>query len=936
MLGCQLRHHALLLALVASAYAPECVPDDNASGTCYGSYDVPADELAPWPESPLPLAPSSPPTAAPGKGLQIPARIPVAMEPPVLHIGPSPLCMPDVGAVELINTSPDEAIELYSASSKSEHFHTVELKEERRRVAPGGRVNISVVFVPRALGDVNGTLLLQTSHGGFFYQLHAAGAPSPYELEPLVAEHLAVGEHYEPALHLRNPHDEPLRIKEVYTSESFLHLGLPPSALGADGQPQPGVQEALWQVAPRERKHFISLSFVGDKPGRYQGYVHVLTDRDNLVAPVDFTAVAARLRATRDELDFGVVVLPSGGASGPNKTAAAAAAAPAVRSLPLELISLVEPPIAVTSIKVLDSSPSSPPSARAAAADADAEGGPSVRIEPMAPSSALPLPPRVATEVGRLQLLPSSAGRVSGVVAVTTTSPTAALRELRIPFRAQVVHGSLGATVTHTATPQRMGLRLHNRFAVPVTILGVTFEDERYELLSLRDERTLQPAEEADGFGWLRLALTSPSVYTSSLTLHTNLTDLTVPLPVFHMRLTYTSAVYPALFAPPSPPPLAPPSSPPAAAAAADDADADGATAQRGASATADADRGALEYGTVATGKTRHALLNVSNPNPAPLRILRVEASDGLASHLRLIVQTVRDEGLHVVKPAGTAALQQPIELVNRTAADGGGKDGRASGAKGGGGGGGGGGGADNGGALLVVPPRGRVILAAEMTAARDGPINGTLRFVLAPLERRPSHGLTIAVSAHAHSGALNIAMTASSGEKRVTQPISSLRITKFFPGIVTRLPLKVVSTFPAAVSVVSGTASVKVIRLGDGGAAKGGAPAIDLPQLSAAVHIRNRTIGASPPESPPPPRIAGRGRKRRQRAIAIAAAAFGRRHRRHRRGRNAGDRHARAAHARRRHRAAGRALFPHHDGRAPRLAHARLPRRAAAQVGGD
>ena len=196
--------------------------------------------------------------------------------------------------------------------------------------------------------------------------------------------------------------------------------------------------------------------------------------------------------------------------------------------------------------------------------------------------------------------------------------------------------------------------------------------------------------------------------------------------------------------------------------------------------------------------------------------------------HLRLIVQTVRDEGLHVVKPRARRRCSSP-RARQPDGGGGGGKDGRV-GHRGGGGGGGGGGGADGGGALLVVPPRGRVILAAEMTAARDGPINGTLRFVLAPLERRPSHGLTIAVSAHAHSGALNIAMTASSGEKRVTQPISSLRITKFFPGIVTRLPLKVVSTFPAAVSVVSGTASVKVIRLGDGGAAKGGAPAIDLP----------------------------------------------------------------------------------------------------------
>ena len=80
-----------------------------------------------------------------------------------------------------------------------------------------------------------------------------------------------------------------------------------------------------------------------------------------------------------------------------------------------------------------------------------------------------------------------------------------------------------------------------------------------------------------------------------------------MPLPVFHMRLTLSARPLRAALA--------------AAARAAlvataggfvttaDDADADGATAQRGASATSDADRGALEHGTVATGKTRHALL---------------------------------------------------------------------------------------------------------------------------------------------------------------------------------------------------------------------------------------------------------------------------------------------------------------------------------------
>ena len=148
-------------------------------------------------------------------------------------------------------------------------------------------------------------MLIQTSAGGFFYALSAMGMPSPYGLQPINATNVPVYTPYIPPIELTNPHEHPLRIREVFTSENFLHLMLPPEGMRGD-QPAPGLHNGVWMLQPAERKHVISLSFNVSEPGMYEGYVHVLTDYDTLILPVSISVSLSFIDAP-EVLDFGVV-----------------------------------------------------------------------------------------------------------------------------------------------------------------------------------------------------------------------------------------------------------------------------------------------------------------------------------------------------------------------------------------------------------------------------------------------------------------------------------------------------------------------------------------------------------------------------------------------------------------------------------------------------
>ena len=88
----------------------------------------------------------------------------------------------------------------------------------------------------------------------------------------------------------------PLLVSHV--PEGFLQLALPPGVqVEANGRVSTegavlSTEAALkWVIPNRSTHEVIHLSFKSHTPGQYRGYVHVKTDMDNMVIPVDITVL---------------------------------------------------------------------------------------------------------------------------------------------------------------------------------------------------------------------------------------------------------------------------------------------------------------------------------------------------------------------------------------------------------------------------------------------------------------------------------------------------------------------------------------------------------------------------------------------------------------------------------------------------------------------
>jgi hypothetical protein len=70
----------------------------------------------------------------------------------------------------------------------------------------------------------------------------------------------------------------------------------------------PSVREAdRWLIEPGVEKEVISLSMSASSPGHYFGYVHIKTDADKIVIPVDLLVLEGGLLPVDSVLDFGIL-----------------------------------------------------------------------------------------------------------------------------------------------------------------------------------------------------------------------------------------------------------------------------------------------------------------------------------------------------------------------------------------------------------------------------------------------------------------------------------------------------------------------------------------------------------------------------------------------------------------------------------------------------
>ena len=169
--------------------------------------------------------------------------------------------------------------------------------------------------------------------------------------------------------------------------------------------------DMAWLVQPGLEKEIITLSISkAMAPGDYKGYLHVKTDRDNIVLPVELQVLEGGVHCTHDLIDFGLLT-----------------AVAEQKTMQLRLLNS-----GLSNLQVLQILPADP--------------DPHLQIQLMpnpivySATGDNPDPCLVAT----LTYTASNPGKVVNKLLVWTNSSNAALAEVEVPYTVTILHGGVG------------------------------------------------------------------------------------------------------------------------------------------------------------------------------------------------------------------------------------------------------------------------------------------------------------------------------------------------------------------------------------------------------------------------------------------------------------------------------------------------------------
>ena len=192
-------------------------------------------------------------------------------------------------------------------------------------------------------------------------------------------------------------------------------------------------------------------------------------------------------------------------------------------------------------------------------------------------------------------------GEFHGTIMVRTKdeSPTTKYSEVELPYVVRVLHGSLLWELNNTAAPNNTGspsplrcFTLTNTFSMPVQLTGIKLEDDNFHIERFEQDAVISPGESLDA---VHLSFTSNDTnlqYVTQLEVNTNATMVTVPLIVFHGHLSYSLV-----------------------------SGGHTSSSSNGTKQDPQSETLVVDFGNMAVGEIRTAVLNLSNPNPVSISL---------------------------------------------------------------------------------------------------------------------------------------------------------------------------------------------------------------------------------------------------------------------------------------------------------------------------
>eukprot|EP00667_Euglena_gracilis_P000391 EG_transcript_391 len=394
------------------------------------------------------------------------------------------------------------------------------------------------------------------------------GRENPYHLRPVLGHKLPVQRAYQKPIVLYNPHDQLLKLKEIYTSESFLLLSFPDLPQGNNKV----AQGKSWEIPPHQSKTVILLNFRGQQPGKYQGFIHIKSNLENFTVFMEFIVSQSGVHRMTEELDFGTIISPS---SGSRRT-----------------------------IALMNSSPYPVLLKDAYTASPD----PAMRID----FRPVILDKDTAVAVANVTYRGLKEGPFGGKVILHTNDTAPSSATVEIPYHGRVVHGALRYwsrnTTFHTvpepslpASPAERSLVVWNTFHVPLLFRSVTTNSTSFAVVDFVPGTVLNPNETQPLLS-IRLQPNSTDQCRSSvLRFDTNVTKLHIPLACYNGRLHYVPSSILTT----------------SATEAASPSFVDSSTASVRTATGFRSNR--MEFGVVTLNKPHYFNFSLGNPNPVPV-----------------------------------------------------------------------------------------------------------------------------------------------------------------------------------------------------------------------------------------------------------------------------------------------------------------------------
>jgi len=362
----------------------------------------------------------------------------IQLTPETLVYSNSPVCIPSLSQFVILNTGNND-LELLSIKSDSDQFYPVVF--ERQVLKSRESMTIQLLFLPYYMESVTATLTIVSSKGDIVYHVRGEAIQNEYGVRPFTGLRIPRGMPYEQPIIISNPHNEALRVREVFTTEDFLSLSdTTESNAGTEGinvntdgtisnsrNLQDGSSNSnsgatgSWEIAPGESKEILHLSIASQISGRHLGYLHIKTDQDNMVVPVDATVLEGVLFATPQTIDFGILT----GDSSHNVNSESPTDLWVFNSglSPVQVVDIVQTDID-NALKI------------------DAIGGSGSKIG----GRGITIPPESEVKVAKLSYNGVSVrpGKTSNSLLVMTNASNPALATLEVPYTVTVLEGGIG------------------------------------------------------------------------------------------------------------------------------------------------------------------------------------------------------------------------------------------------------------------------------------------------------------------------------------------------------------------------------------------------------------------------------------------------------------------------------------------------------------